>query len=919
MMNQRALMLTCAFGALALSSGGAFAATAAAADTSQSATSVTEVIVTAEKRSSNIQSVPETVTAFTAKDRALKGINTVQDMTNFTPGFTYSSQLDRPAMRGLSRNNNIYLSDSSVAVYYDDVFSNSTFFVGRDDMLIDQVEILIGPQGTLYGRNAIGGLINTISRRPTSDYSAEVRAMYGNYGYSKVEGTVSGPIAGNLTFRVSVVDTNQDRGYLNNVANGSTQGGVVHDPYVDAQLQYKDDKNEVWFDAYQIAFHNDRGGPGGLLGIPTAGQYATGTMVAGNIFYNPNYSGATDVVGGVGPNPTATNLRNYAGAYPTNINLDEAYNLNFHFIHHFDGFDIKYVAGYGQYHYNLHTQLFGNDNSSVTSYQIPLDPSGVCSIVNNFHLQSCGPLTVYPEQVFSYETHTKWYSNEITVSSTTNNPLQYIAGIYSYTETDNNLLTVQAPSQAQLATPTNEYGPPIANPNRYYYFTNYEDRIDSEAAYGQLDWKVTPTIKLTGGLRFTYDRKSGTEQARFINFGDLGQGSGKPGDSFGLLGCSTLAAYSQMVNPLTGATDAIDACVNAANLGTLMPAIDITPLLTGFGQPGINNAKGVTCAQGEVLTGYYAGDFQRCLGDHSSALTGTAGVEWTPDRDTLVYARYNRGYKAFGLNAGVISANPEAEPEHVNDYELGIKKTFGHSLTIDLDGFYYDYSDDQVPLDVPTGGINLTQFLNVPKAVSEGIEFVGDWRPIDHLDLSLTYALDHTSISSNCTAIPNPAAPPPGCYIDGLDSSGLQPGARDINNLPGYTYQSVKGNQLPQAPQNKVAFNATYTIPFEPGNLILSGTFVWKDKSYASVFERSYYMAPSWNQVDLRATWSGDHDRYEIVAYVKNVFNSYGYDAAAAGYETQAPALLGGPATAPVNSYDLTPPRLYGVEVHYKF
>ncbi|HXV01003.1 MAG TPA: Plug domain-containing protein, partial [Caulobacteraceae bacterium] len=141
-MKHHILLATCALSALTLGSGSALAAAAAANATS--ATAVEEIVVTAEKREANLQEVPMQVTAFTAKDRALKGINTVQDMTNFTPGFTYSSQLDRPAMRGLARNNNIYLSDSSVAVYYDDVFSNSTFFVGRDDMLIDQVEILIG-------------------------------------------------------------------------------------------------------------------------------------------------------------------------------------------------------------------------------------------------------------------------------------------------------------------------------------------------------------------------------------------------------------------------------------------------------------------------------------------------------------------------------------------------------------------------------------------------------------------------------------------------------------------------------------------------------------------------------------------------------------------------------------------------------
>ena len=100
--------------------------------------------------------------------------------------------------------------------------------------------------------------------------------------------------------------------------------------------------------------------------------------------------------------------------------------------------------------------------------------------------------------------------------------------------------------------------------------------------------------------------------------------------------------------------------------------------------------------------------------------------------------------------------------------------------------------------------------------------------------------------------------------------------------------------------------------------MTLSGSYVWKDNSYVSVFKTTQVnYAPSWSQVDLRATWSGDHDRYEIVAYVKNVFNTIGYDTAAGGYYNNTPQ-GGGPATYN-QSYDLTPPRLYGAEIHYKF
>ncbi len=929
-MRKSALLVTCAFGALSLSAGGASAAAAAAsAAAAQPSTTIGEVVVTAERREANLQNVPEAVTAFTSKQRNLIGISTVQDITNFTPGLTYSSQTDRPTMRGISRNNNIYLSDSAVAIYYDDFYSNSTFLVGRDDMLIDQVEVLLGPQGTLYGRNAVGGLINTISKKPnTNELSGEVRAVVGNYGYTKFEGTVTGPINDKLSFRLSAYDINQTSGYMQNLSPGMpSEGGVTHDPYEDFQLQYKDDKTTLWFDFNNINFKNDRGGPGGLLGTPTTGSYGTALVTTGNIFYNPNFpygGGAVpgSVVGQVGTdNPTINNIRDFAHNIPTNINVNNAFSATLHGTHHFDGFDVKYVGGYSQYDYQLNTALFGNDNSPITQYQIPLTTSpGVISMCQL--VPGCSPLTVNPAQNFVYATHTAWWSNELTFSSTTDGPLQWIAGLYQFKQTNNNPITVQAQQQSQLVNPVGLYGTSIANPGHYYYYTNYQDDIQSYAAYGQIDYKINSQFKLTGGLRFTYDTKSGTEETRYVGFYDLAPG-------LGILAGTPSGPDSTF--PVCDDTHKLPYCTlpaglgyNAGNMGSLLPAFDLTGALTSSGVKANGQLiQGVTCAATFALSGAYAGDRVRCLGGNSDAVTGTAGVEWTPDRDTLVYARYNRGYKAFGLNAGVMSANPYAAPEYINDFEVGLKKTFGHTFTFDGDAFYYDYQNDQVPLDAPVGGLNLTQFFNIPNATSAGIEFNAIWTPIDHLVFNLTYGFNYTNINTNCTAA-NVATIEAGgqagaCYIDALDPAATMPGARPVGHVTssGSFYQAVNGNQLPQAPENKIALNANYTFVFDPGNLTLSGTFIWKDTSTSSLFNQPYYVAPSWNQVDLRAVWSGDHDKYEVILYIKNVFNSLGYDAATGGYP-QGSAAPGSPEIV-TNSYDLTPPRLYGFELHYKF
>jgi iron complex outermembrane recepter protein len=940
-MNKRALLLTCAVTALSsligVATAQAQAAAAAPAAADQTST-VGEVIVTAEKRAVNVQKVPVAVTAFTAKQRDLEGITTIQDMTNFTPGLTYSSQLDRAAMRGLARLSNTLSADSSVAVYVDDLYTTSTFLVGIDDMINGQVEIERGPQGTLYGRNAIGGLINTISKRPTDDFSGEFRAGYGNFDSSKVEGTIAGPtgIKG-LDFRLSAVSVNQNGGYFTNLSPGKPEeGGIVHDWYGFFQLEYKPtDKDDIWAEYINLGFEGDRGGPGSLLGTPERGPYDTteGAFSNSSLTFNPNFGLSTltgfsplgfalgPVPGSVLPaglpttNPALQNIRDFAHSEPTSIHLHNSWSFNFHWIHHFDGFDVKYVGGYNQYHYNLHSSLFYGDNSAVTSYTVPLAPGSACSFI-----PGCTPLVVHPSEDFNYREDNSWFSHELTFSSTTDDPLQWIAGVYYYDQNYHDPVTVGLPQQAQVAAPVG--GP--ANPSRDFYYTSYELETKSTAAYGQIDWKATDTIKFTAGLRYTYDQKQGIEDYRIVAFSDV---AANP-TAFGLAGLAP------------GATPEL----SAENLGSNLPALDITATAIGGsaagippGSPGfvagpLNTAyKGVTCLPHLLANGQY----ERCLGDTSSATTGTAGVEFTPDKDTLAYIRYNRGYKAFGFNSGAIQPAPEALPETVDDVEVGLKQSWGPTFQYNLDFFYYNYMNDQVPIATATGALISTEFKNIPSSLSEGVELQMIWTPIRNLNLNFTYAFDDTQINSNCTLVKG--LPTGTCFEDVVDPLAIQQGAKPVgtgvptspafpfvigpagvqNAISANVVQSVKGNALPQAPRNKISFNANYTWEFEPGNFTLSGTYVWKDKSYAGVFTRSYYEAPEWDQVDLRGTWSGDHDRYEIIVYVRNLFNTLGYDAAGGATGT----FTGNPANplTPDRADDLTPPRTYGVEVHYKF
>jgi iron complex outermembrane receptor protein len=899
-MNKRLLLLSCAFGAISSLAGHAAAAPAAA--TAAADQGITEVVVTAEKREQSLQRVPVAITAFTSKERDIKGIETIQDITNFTPGLTYSTQLDRTNMRGLGRLTNQLSADSAVAVYSDDFFTTSTTEAGRDTLFVDRVEVLRGPQGTLYGRNAIGGVINIISKRPTASPYAEARATFGNYGYANYEAAVSGPLADGLGFRLSGYYTDQEQGYFKNIYSGlPTEGNAKKEYYVEGQFSAKlGDNAEWWVKAFTQGW-TDRGGPGALLATPTVGAYDTnlldpaGTGSQFPVTYNPSFGYAPSTVApcgspqpgkvcGTGPvagsivgavnggiNPADQNIHNFAHDQVLGIKLTDTYAINSHFIYHFPGVDFKYITGYNTYHYHLTSDW---DNSSVSQYKVALNPAGACG--SGAFGPGCTNLTVFPAEQFNYDEYNHWFSHEFNLASTDNGPVQWTAGAYYFSETYTNPITVGLKQQPQVYAPGTipglgflyPFGSP-ANPSGNFYNTTYTMTTKSAAVYGQVDWKITDTVKLTGGLRYTTDHKQGNEYYRLVTFNQ-----------------------------------------DATNLGSFSPALDVTPVVTS----STSTVYPGTCSQPHQIAN---GFFTRCLKDASQAVTGTAGVEWTPDHETLAYARYSKGYKAFGFNAGTVAPQPESAPEHVDDYEIGLKKSFGRTLTLDMAAFYYNYSNAQVPVGVNNGGITLTQFFNVSQAHSEGFEFEGNWSPVSHLNFALTYSFNATAIDSVCKAsgLIAPGVFPANCFPDSNDPSALAPGAQPkaTEAASGQKLQSVKGNPLPQAPRNKVAFNANYTFEFDPGDLTLSGSYIWKDKSYAGIFQRSYDEAPAWNQVDFRATWAGKNDKYEIIGYLKNAFDSRGYEAAYTGIP------VGNNTTFANHAYSLAAPRLYGIEFHYKF
>ena len=210
------LFVSCA--AFALSAGGAMAQGADEA-------TIEEVVVTAQKRSENLQDVPVSVTAISGTALQDRGVTNVIGLNNLAPGLRVSSG-DAAAnpkifIRGVGLSDFNPNSSSGVGIYVDGVYVGSPLAQMSGFFDVGQIEVLRGPQGTLYGRNTNGGAVNITTKRPTQSFTAEATGEYATYNAINLQGAVGGPIvADKLAVRVAGQFVKDD-GYTYNRVTGN--------------------------------------------------------------------------------------------------------------------------------------------------------------------------------------------------------------------------------------------------------------------------------------------------------------------------------------------------------------------------------------------------------------------------------------------------------------------------------------------------------------------------------------------------------------------------------------------------------------------------------------------------------------------------------------------------------------------------
>src|SRR5216684_2705656 len=196
-----------------------------------------EIIVTAQKREQNLQDVGTSVTAFDTASLKRLGLHNVTDITEQVPGLQfnqYGSTVTVYNLRGVSQNDFSDHQEAPVAVYDDEAYVASTGALAGSMFDLQRVEVLRGPQGTLFGRNATGGLIHYISNKPSDESGGYFGFTRGNYGALDSEGAVNLPLSESVSARLSFA-TDYHEGYIEN-----SLGHPVEDQnQVAARLQFR--------------------------------------------------------------------------------------------------------------------------------------------------------------------------------------------------------------------------------------------------------------------------------------------------------------------------------------------------------------------------------------------------------------------------------------------------------------------------------------------------------------------------------------------------------------------------------------------------------------------------------------------------------------------------------------------------------
>jgi len=866
---------------LALAQQAAFAADAPKDDP------IERVIVTAQRREENLVDVPIAVSAFDGSQLERRQIDQATDLQLNIPNVAYTKTNFTSSnfqIRGIGVSSVGASSDSGVETHFNSMPIKNPRLFETEYFDIERVEVLRGPQGTLYGRNATGGAVNVIPKKPRlEDFGADVEIQAGNYSELKGKAAVNVPLGDVFAMRFAAIAYERD-GFTKNIYTGNDIDGrdqwaaraafrLAPSENTDITLtvnRYEEDSSRARVTkqmchrdptgAYgclpdRLAFEtvNGRGTLGGVLaelvpfiqqqqGVPLPGLVTLGTDLNAG-FVNPQ------------------DLRKVSTEWDPTYEADETI-ATLEFVHDFGSLTLTSVTGYQK------TQFVGrtdyNWNSPVARYNgggLALFPTGVPlsdfddayrGVFNNSILLRSDRSTGIDE---SNQDADQW-SQEIRIASEFEGPLNFQLGAL-YFDSDDAEDYLIATTELDWAALVLNLQPP------FYANSTPSASLQSTAIFGELYWDMTEAFKWTAGLRWTRDEKGIKDRTMLLDV------------------------------PSTAP------------------------------QPGFR----VDETTFEEFTGRFGFDFKPGWGD-----------------DSTLYAFYSRGYKAGGFNPPfqnnpAFAGTPQVyDPEFVNAFEVGSKNVLASGrVQANLSAFYYQYDGLQVSKIIARTSVN----ENVDADIY-GVEGEFVLSPVDGFLIDLNLAYLKTEIGTFSSINPrDPSNGNPNYTVvkDALNGSNYVlptaqlPAAIAANLVlplalggPFGVYSSnpafaglfgqtngveadLSGNELAGAPEFSAKIGMQYTIGLGGMELIPRVDYYWRDSFYARIFNRPIDKIDSWDVLNAQVTLNSANDTWYVRGFVNNVMDD---DNITGMYVTDASSGLF------TNVFALDP-RTYGVAVGYRF
>ncbi len=481
-----------------------------------------EVTVTARRRAESLQSVPDTIVAISGASAERANITAARDIAAKIPNVSLVESLSPTStyiiVRGISSVRN---SEPAVAVIIDGVQVGSASEVSQAYYDIERIELLKGPQGALYGRNALGGALLVTSRKPTQENEGKITAGFGENGLFELSGSVSGPIHESLLFRLSGSHKSFDGNIKNEYLSGTlgrSQAGVSGKSPGASYMDFEE------IDGYRAQ----------LLWTPNEStavdyRYSQNNLESGAMWYHNVYRMESD------PDETYEFPVNSNGN-PTAIRTIDTHTLKIDFetdlgvitsVSNLTDTNERYgVAGETKGHDRTGNVLFFTEpfvNAFLDQLSNPIDQAFFEAAL----AQEAAGNFVGSDQYYDINT----YSQEFAISGLLDHVLAYNAGIY-YLKTDRSdtiRATWETPGGYPFdCVPTFEGGPVISDMscNGLLYSTQNQQDNQAWAVYLSTDYELSDNLMLTAALRYDEDQREVTRiDGPTVDTGGLGVGN----------------------------------------------------------------------------------------------------------------------------------------------------------------------------------------------------------------------------------------------------------------------------------------------------------------------------------------------------------------------------------------------------------